>query len=162
MSACKPSLKTHADWSATLGQLRRSEIFVATRPSQNLKLRRSGILHRLEYIAPTELKNYSDARTTNISLLRSFTPLRLCAFALNDAILKSRQKLNPKRDLCKSAVAALCERRKRVNLLEKRWRSQTATTEKVSFAEVSERVALVNSAAWFAYENVEGTEKKLP
>ena len=53
-------------------QLRRSEIFVETQPSQNSKLRRSGISHCSEYVAPTELNNNWGTSATNMSLLRSY------------------------------------------------------------------------------------------
>src|SRR5579872_1270627 len=44
-------------------------------------------------------------------------------------------------NLCKSPVAALFERRQRSNLLENRWRSQTAATARATFAEISKPVA---------------------
>lgn len=72
-------------------QLRRSEIFLETQPSQNPKLRRSGISSGDEYVAPTELTNYRDGHTTNIPLLRNFAPLPLGVLALNHVIMSNAQ-----------------------------------------------------------------------
>ncbi len=55
-----------------LSKLRRSDLFVENRPAQDSQLRRSGIFHWRDYVAPTELENLLMALTTKIPLLRSY------------------------------------------------------------------------------------------
>jgi len=55
-----------------LSKLRRSDLFVENRSAQDSKLRRSGIFHWRDYVAPTELNNLLIALTTKIPLLRSY------------------------------------------------------------------------------------------
>lgn len=53
-----------------LSKLRRSDLFVENRSSQDSQLRRSGIFRRRADVAPTELEFFLDAVVTKIPRLR--------------------------------------------------------------------------------------------
>lgn len=55
-----------------LSKLRRSDLFVENRSSQDSQLRRSDIFRRRADVAPTELEIFLDALATKIPLLRSW------------------------------------------------------------------------------------------